>query len=207
MRWSGYGGQGKRVHFRMRVAAFCSGLLVATSTDGFLLRPTGRRSRVVRGPVQATQDDAEPADESSTAPDVTSDWREFRARLVAGGITTTEEQTEGDAPAAEDKAPASPPRSVSRRNEALLREQNPALATEYLDGMWAHAIPNPEVGCLLVRLPFETEVVTTPGPWRDLVLKTGGLTPTPTLTLTLALALALTNPNANRLALALVFLL
>ena len=51
-----------------------------------------------------------------------ADWREFRSKLMA---TTSGE---------------SRPKSVSTKNEALLKEQNEALANEYASGVWAHTI-------------------------------------------------------------------
>ena len=50
------------------------------------------------------------------------DWRAFRARLVSGGIKTTEDEA--------TPAPDAPVRkAVARKNTALLREQNPALVS------------------------------------------------------------------------------
>ena len=48
------------------------------------------------------------------------DWRAFRAKLVSGGLKSTEDEAEPDL-----NAPA--PRDVARKNTALLREQNPEL--------------------------------------------------------------------------------
>ena len=65
--------------------------------------------------------------------DELSDWREFRSKLMA---TTSGE---------------SRPKSVSKKNEALLKEQNDVLAKEYASGVWAHTTP--EVRFLLTCVP------------------------------------------------------
>ena len=133
------------------------------------------------------------ADEA--APELGGDWRSFRAKLVAGGIATTTEGDEAEAVGEADEAKSSEAAgvavddkpaveaegggsgagaatgSVSKRNEALLRTQNPGLFKEYMEGMWAHEIGAAEVGSLLVRLPFETQITMAKGPWRDLVMK------------------------------------
>jgi len=50
------------------------------------------------------------------------------------------------------------PKSVSKRNEALLDSQNAALAEEYLTGAWAHESATPEAGGLVCRMPLEAEI-------------------------------------------------
>ncbi|KAL7462971.1 hypothetical protein ACHAXS_003347 [Conticribra weissflogii] len=50
------------------------------------------------------------------------------------------------------------PKSVSKKNEQLLRGQNEALAEEYLNGVWAHESSIPEVGGLVCRMPLEAEI-------------------------------------------------
>jgi len=47
---------------------------------------------------------------------------------------------------------------VSRKNEELLQSQNKELANEYLSGIWAHEVSEPEVGGLVCRLPLEAEI-------------------------------------------------
>lgn len=72
--------------------------------------------------------------------DELSDWRAFRSKLAA--------TTSGK----------SRPKSVSKKNEALLKEQNEILAKEYTSGVWAHSTAEAEVGGLLCRMPLEAEV-------------------------------------------------
>lgn len=61
-----------------------------------------------------------------------ADWREFRARLVAQERTTPGEEEAPDEPSS--SAPAVKPKGGS--------------------GLWAHPIPGPEQGCLLVAHPL-----------------------------------------------------
>jgi len=100
-----------------------------------------RRRRVVR----RAADEAEASDGPS--PEA---WREFRAQLISGGIKLT---TDEEAPAA-----VAPRRTVARKNEELLREQNEALWNEYINGAWAHESPV-EPGGLLCRRPLCAQVV------------------------------------------------
>ena len=60
-------------------------------------------------------------------------------------------------------------KSVAAQNEALLAQQNKALAEEYRTGVWAHTIGQPEVGGLLCRMPLEAELY-----YGSTVLKGGG---------------------------------
>ena len=48
---------------------------------------------------------------------------------------------------------------VAPANEALLMSQNPQLAKEYLEGVWAHETGAAEVGGLLARMPVEFQLV------------------------------------------------
>ena len=50
------------------------------------------------------------------------------------------------------------PRSVSAKNEELLKAQNSELAEEYMNGVWAHESALVEVGGLVCRLPLEAEI-------------------------------------------------
>lgn len=70
--------------------------------------------------------------------------------LAEKGLPTEE----SDATAVSERQP----KSVSKRNEALLRNQSKALAEEYEQGVWAHPVPTPEVGGLVCRLPLEVEI-------------------------------------------------
>jgi len=94
------------------------------------------------------------------------DWRAFRMNLAETGIKTPEEMK-----AASDEVPTSSkkdklettntskrPKSVSKRNEELLQNQNEKLAEEYLKGVWAHEVAEPEIGGLVCRLPIEAEI-------------------------------------------------
>eukprot|EP00966_Prymnesium_polylepis_P291337 6729313-Prymnesium_polylepis.1 len=78
------------------------------------------------------------------------EWREFRARLISSGgfagLKTTEEDDGGEV--AEDGSAdiATPPErpaaaAVAPRNAELLKAQNAALWTEYMQGAWAHESP------------------------------------------------------------------
>lgn len=116
-------------------------------------------------------DDDEYIDDSSLG-----DWRQFRANLATSGISTQSDGTDasnsGADEAADDivssssdgadnssAAPTSTRRkSVSKRNESLLKSQNAELYREYETGVWAHEAPAPEVGGLLCRLPLEAEI-------------------------------------------------
>lgn len=74
------------------------------------------------------------------APALESDWREFRARLLA---------RERGGGAAEDAARAS---AASAANMKVLESQNPRLVA---NAPWAHALSAPEKGCLLVAADHE----------------------------------------------------
>ncbi|MGK3756729.1 MAG: hypothetical protein ACI8RD_009043 [Bacillariaceae sp.] len=50
------------------------------------------------------------------------------------------------------------PKSVSKANEDLLKQQSSSLAKEYKDNVWAHESTIAEVGGLVVRLPLEAEI-------------------------------------------------
>ena len=81
-------------------------------------------------------------------------WREFRAKLIEGGLKVTEEDDGGTVAAEAAPAPATEEvtRLVAPKNVELLKEQNKALWDEYMSGVWAHASPV-EAGGLLVRVP------------------------------------------------------
>lgn len=113
-------------------------------------------------------DDDEYIDDSSLG-----DWRQFRANLATSGISTQGSDGEDDTGngADEGAGDSTPPsaistdagnarqrKSVSKRNESLLKSQNAELYKEYETGVWAHEAPAPEVGGLLCRLPLEAEI-------------------------------------------------
>lgn len=93
-----------------------------------------------------------------------SDWRSLRHKLIVS------EQKEKSGGGQVDGAKKQPAVVVAPENLAFLRLQNPALAHECETGAaWAHPLPRPEAGSLLVRRPFEVQVLATPGYWRDRV--------------------------------------
>jgi hypothetical protein len=103
--------------------------------------------------------------EPASGPDP-QDWRAFRAALIERGIQMT-----GEAAGAQVEAGMSSNatrwggtgtlrKSVATANEELLMAQNPELAQEYLEGVWAHETGEPEAGGLLVRMPLEFEMTT-----------------------------------------------
>lgn len=71
-------------------------------------------------------------DAEDMPPILADDWREFRARLVAHEVGTSDDERVQEA---------------SSENLRLLQEQNPKLASAK---PWAHRISLPEKGCLLV---------------------------------------------------------
>lgn len=79
-------------------------------------------------------------EEENNNNDDLGDWRAFRRKLTE--MESSKER----------------PQSVSQRNEELLASQNEVLVEEYRSGVWAHSIPEPEVGGLLCRLPLEVEL-------------------------------------------------
>jgi hypothetical protein len=68
------------------------------------------------------------------------DWRNFRAELVKK--TSTKDVSK-----------------VAPDNVALLLSQNPELATEYMQGVWAHETGEAEVGGLLARMSMEYQIM------------------------------------------------
>jgi hypothetical protein len=66
------------------------------------------------------------------------DWRSFRKDLLETGLTSPESQSTSGEP---KEAATSRPKSVSRKNENLLMQQNEKLAEEYIGGVWAHEAP------------------------------------------------------------------
>lgn len=88
-------------------------------------------------------------------PDDLGDWRTFRMKLTEAGLPTTSTNT---LPTESKSQPVHKPKSVSKRNEQVLKNQNEKLAEEYLKGVWAHSTPGPEVGGLVCRLPLEAEL-------------------------------------------------
>jgi len=130
-----------------------------SSQNHIILKAASSPGNVNEGEdVDDDDDDDEYIDDSSLG-----DWRAFRANLATSGISTGE-SSEGSSSssdgAIETSAPPkqSRPKSVSRKNEQLLKSQNEALYREYESGVWAHEAPTAEVGGLLCRLPLEAEI-------------------------------------------------
>ena len=92
-------------------------------------------------------------DASDSGPDP-EEWRAFRAKLISGGIKTTDDGT------GETATPSEPAerQSVAPENEELLKSQNEALYKEYYGGAWAHESPGVEVGGLVCRLPLQAQL-------------------------------------------------
>ena len=80
-------------------------------------------------------------------------WREFRAKLISGGLKVT-----GDVEGNQVSTQAELRSSVAPANEALLKQQNEALWREYNDGAWAHVAPEAEIGGLLCRMPLPAQL-------------------------------------------------
>ena len=84
------------------------------------------------------------------------EWREFRQKLVSGGLKlTTDVADEAEA------APGAEPvrRAVAPKNEALLRSQSDELYQEYISGGWAHPSPV-EAGGLMMRMPLPAQLLS-----------------------------------------------
>mmetsp|Transcript_17132 Transcript_17132/g.23544 ORF Transcript_17132/g.23544 Transcript_17132/m.23544 type:complete len:485 (-) Transcript_17132:162-1616(-) len=116
-------------------------------------------------------------DDDIIDPNTLGDWRQFRMNLAETGLSSTPSTAEegwidddgkviesssstsssdmSNNSAAEEKKR---PKSVSKKNEELLKSQNEELAEEYITGVWAHEAPVPEVGGLVCRLPLEAEI-------------------------------------------------
>ena len=99
-----------------------------------------------------------------------ADWRAFRAKLIAGGITTTTEETDAEEAVGSGGGGGGVGESgeavqvtsglgagLDPANEALARAQSPSLSDLLTEPSWAHPIGAPEVGSLLLRLPLEVQ--------------------------------------------------
>ena len=84
------------------------------------------------------------------------EWREFRQKLVSGGLklTTDVADEEAAAPSVETVR-----RTVAPKNEALLQSQSDELYKEYISGGWAHPSPV-EAGGLMMRMPLPAQFLT-----------------------------------------------
>lgn len=108
------------------------------------------------------------------ASQLTRDWREFRASLVAQ--SEVESALEGEDAAEEGELQTrlevekrARVQAASAENLELLKSQLPKL-TENLP--WAHALPGPEKGCLLIAnesLFVGTQVGRRPSAWMMLL--------------------------------------
>lgn len=85
------------------------------------------------------------------------DWRKFRAQLIASENDSDNDTTSSTTASTMDA-------TTSKENELLLQTQNEELAKEEV---WAHLIPEPEVGGLILRMPMEAELYWGTGFWKD----------------------------------------
>mmetsp|Transcript_764 Transcript_764/g.1608 ORF Transcript_764/g.1608 Transcript_764/m.1608 type:complete len:395 (-) Transcript_764:160-1344(-) len=128
--------------------------VLVSISRGFVVRPI---STVKMFRIASSQ--SSDGDGSASNEELSEDWRTFRNKLVSGRFGLKEAED------AEKKEP------VAKKNEALLRLQNPVLADEYANGAWAHSTPGPETGGLLVRRPFEAQILSKKGPWRTKIME------------------------------------
>ncbi|KAJ1445957.1 hypothetical protein M885DRAFT_578381 [Pelagophyceae sp. CCMP2097] len=135
--------------------------LLVTTAIAYTLRPTQLSTQGHRRhrPATAPSSKADDADDASDDPSAAlGDWRAFRAQLMETGVVTTEDA----APEAETKEARKPTAGPSARNSALVEAQSAKLFRELKIGSWAHDVANPEVGGLLLRMPLEMQLVSTP---------------------------------------------
>ena len=99
-------------------------------------------------------------DDDEIDPNSLGDWRQFRMNLSQGVSSTSlsDGVDLGEAGAETKVTTQERPRSVSAKNEELLKAQNSELAEEYMNGVWAHESALVEVGGLVCRLPLEAEI-------------------------------------------------
>lgn len=86
------------------------------------------------------------------------DWRAFRTALIEHGIQMTQEE-DGKKVTGRWGGRGQLKKSVAPANEKLLMAQNPALAKEYLTGVWAHETGDAEVGGLVARMPLDFQML------------------------------------------------
>ena len=134
-------------------------------TTNIQIQPEYRRSTSY---LMAMADDDDDDDDDEYDDIQLGDWRQFRMNLAETGIKTPQdvrkpaEDKDESANSAISEEPKRP-RSVSKKNEELLKSQNQQLADEYLSGVWAHEISEPELGSLVCRLPVEAEIWRSKG--------------------------------------------
>ena len=85
-------------------------------------------------------------------------WREFRQKLVSGGLKLTTDEEEASDEGARASVAAAERRAVAPKNEELLKSQSSDLYEEYITGGWAHTSPV-EAGGLMMRLPLPAQFV------------------------------------------------
>ena len=127
-------------------------------------------------------DDMDDDDDDEETPDL-GDWRKFRASLIQQETAEEEDMMLDESVPSDTATPSSSSSSTTNNNnnpqqasssssthkssktkpnnalnEALLAQQNQALADEYRQGVWAHVTTEPEVGGLLARLPLEAQL-------------------------------------------------
>jgi len=105
------------------------------------------------------EDEDDDDDDDYIDTDSLGDWRNFRRSLTID--ETNDISDDNDSEESKKDSPAASLLDNEREvtdNERVLEEQNQALAEEYASGVWAHQVPTPEVGGLVVRLPLEVEL-------------------------------------------------
>lgn len=100
-------------------------------------------------------DDEEDNDDDYIDTDSLGDWRNFRRSLAMGSSDDSDDET-SFSDSSTTVVMASNEREVTE-NEKVLEKQNKELAEEYAS-VWAHQIPTPEVGGLVIRMPLEVEL-------------------------------------------------
>ena len=104
-------------------------------------------------------DDDDDEEEDSSSASSLEDWRKFRASLIASEQKGDDDDDDKIENNNNTNAKESLPSNNRNENEELLKRQNKALANEYKSGVWAHTIPDAEIGGLLCRLPIEIELL------------------------------------------------
>jgi len=93
-------------------------------------------------------DDQEDNDYNYCGTESLGDWRKFRMNLARAESLSPKE----------DVRSSSRKKYVSTENEAILIGQSEILAEEYISGIWAHEVSQPEAGGLIIRMPLEVEI-------------------------------------------------
>jgi len=149
---------------------------IAVPTNQLVPYPRSQSTFALRASSDDKEDDDDDDDEESSIDDTSlGDWRKFRASLIDGGLPSAPSSTATTTKTAGSSTKSNKKKSVAAKNEELLAKQNEKLAEEYRTGVWAHTVPDAEVGGLLCRLPLEAELflgkIPTSNPnalyWKD----------------------------------------